>query len=270
MTSESNDLAVSDIERRFGVIEKKPANCVEHGKFASNIRSNSETASGCPECAAVIQRERDQEEQRAMYARIAEERLERKLGASLIPRRFQGKSFADYRAETQEQAKNLAACVDYAEHFQQHLADGRCVVMTGKPGTGKTHLAAAIAGYVMTNTGATAVYRTVGSILTHIKGSYDTRAEYTEAEAFAALIKPSLLIIDEVGATKPTEFELATLFAIINGRYEEQLPTIVISNIDAKKLGEVLGERSVDRLREGRGIGLVFEGVSERSKRAAQ
>ncbi|RMP16060.1 hypothetical protein ALQ26_03708 [Pseudomonas amygdali pv. lachrymans] len=72
-----------------------------------------------------------------------------------------------------------------------------------------------------------------------------------------------------MGATKPTEFELATLFAVINGRYEEQLPTIVISNIDAKELGAVLGDRSVDRLREGRGIGLVFEGASERSKRRA-
>lgn len=269
MTSEPKkiDLLVNDIERRFGVLSKAAAVCEKHGEYAAITRVRIDTPSGCPECATELQRERDQEEQRAMFARIAEERLERKLGASLIPRRFMGKTFSEYRAETDEQVRNLAACIDYAKHFAEHLEDGRCIVMTGKPGTGKTHLAAAIAGYVMINSGATAVYRTVGSILQHIKGSYDARAEYTEAEAFSALVKPSLLIIDEVGATKPTEFELATLFAIINGRYEEQLPTIVISNIDAKKLSEVLGERSVDRLREGRGIGLVFEGASERSKK---
>ncbi len=143
--------------------------------------------------------------------------------------------------------------------------------MTGTPGTGKTHLAAAIAGHVIASHNATAVYRTVGGLLQFIKGSYGPQAEYTEAEAFASLVEPSLLIIDEVGATKPTEFELATLFAVINGRYEAQLPTIVISNIDAKELGAVLGDRSVDRLREGRGIGLVFEGASARiSRRAAQ
>lgn len=263
------DLTINDIERRFGVIAKQLANCANHGEYASVIRKNVDRASGCPGCAEEAQQERDKAEQQATYARIVEQRLERKLGASLIPKRFMGKNFADFRAETVAQKANLAKCVEYANTFPQHLEDGRCIVMTGTPGTGKTHLAAAIAGHVIVNHNATAVYRTVGGLLQFIKGSYGDRAEYTESEAFASLVEPSLLIIDEVGATKPTEFELATLFAVINGRYEAQLPTIVISNIDAKELGAVLGDRSVDRLREGRGIGLVFEGASERSKRRA-
>jgi DNA replication protein DnaC len=271
MTSESPelDLEVNDLERRFGVLAKQAAVCKTHGAYAALIRKNAETASGCPTCAAEQRLRDDQEEQRAMYARIAEQRLERKLGASLIPRRFLGKNFADFRADTSDQKANLAKCVEYAENFPQHMEDGRCIVMTGTPGTGKTHLATAIAGFVIVNHKATAVYRTVGGILQFVKGSYGDKAEYTEAEAFASFVEPSLLIIDEVGATKPTEFELATLFAVINGRYEEQLPTIVISNIDAKELGTVLGDRSVDRLREGRGIGLVFEGASARSGRRA-
>ncbi|MCS3467113.1 DNA replication protein DnaC [Pseudomonas sp. JUb42] len=271
MTSEPKviNLDICDIERRFGVIAKQPAKCETHGEYASVIRKTSDTPSGCPECAAEAQALRDQAEQQAMYARMAEQRLERKLGASLIPKRFMGKRFADFHAATEGQKANLDKCVEYAEQFPQNLEDGRCIVMTGTPGTGKTHLATAIAGHIIVNHNATAVYRTVGGLLQFIKGSYGDRAEYSEAEAFASLVEPSLLIIDEVGATKPTEFELATLFAVINGRYEEQLPTIVISNIDAKELGAVLGDRSVDRLREGRGIGLVFEGASERSKRRA-
>lgn len=271
MTSESPsvDLTVNEIERRFGVVAKQAAECPHHGAYAAIIRKNAEAASGCPGCAADAQLRRDQAEQRELHARMAEERLERKLGASLIPRRFVGKTFEDYRAVSASQKANLATCIEYAENFKLHLVDGRCIVMTGTPGTGKTHLAAAIAGFVITQHKATAVYRTVGGLLQFIKGSYGDRAEYTEAEAFASLVEPSLLIIDEVGATKPTEFELATLFAVINGRYEEQLPTIVISNIDAKELGAVLGDRSVDRLREGRGIGLVFEGASARSGRRA-
>ena len=263
------DLTINDIERRFGVVGKQPAVCPAHGESASIIRKGIETASGCPACAAEAQQERDEAEQRAVYARSVEQRLERKLGASLIPKRFMGKNFADFRAETAGQKANLAKCVEYAETFPKHLEEGRCIVMTGTPGTGKTHLAAAIAGFVIVNHNATAVYRTVGGLLQFIKGSYGDRAEYTEAEAFASLVEPSLLIIDEVGATKPSDFELATLFAVINGRYEAQLPTIVVSNIDAKELGAVLGDRSVDRLREGRGIGLVFEGASARVSRRA-
>lgn len=271
MTSEPKkiDLDINIIEHRFGVIAKQSAECQKHGTYVAFIRKTSDTASGCPDCYSEAQVRRDQAEQQTMYARNAEERLERKLGASLIPKRFMGKNFDDYVAETPAQKANLSKCVEYAEQFPQHLEDGRCIVMTGTPGTGKTHLAAAIAGHVIVNHAATAVYRTVGGLLQYIKGSYGDRSEYTEAQAFASLVEPSLLIIDEVGATKPTEFELATLFAVINARYEEQLPTIVISNIDAKELGAVLGDRSVDRLREGRGIGLVFEGTSERSKRRA-
>ncbi|MBC2659786.1 ATP-binding protein [Pseudomonas sp. MSSRFD41] len=265
MTSNPLNLEVCDIERRLGVIAKQPGNCDKHGQFAVIIRKQGQ--SGCPDCAQEARDAQELIDQQATQERIAASRLERKLGASLIPRRFMDKTFANYRAETDNQRHNLARCKQYAEQFRQHRADGRCIVMTGTPGTGKTHLAAATAGAIMLRTGMTAVYRTVAGMLQYIKGSYGNNAEYTEAQAFASLVEPDLLIIDEVGATKPSEFELATLFNVINGRYEDQRPTIVISNLDFDRLGEVLGDRSVDRLREGRGIGLVFKGESERLRK---
>ncbi|WP_280042001.1 ATP-binding protein [Pseudomonas sp. Hg5Tf] len=267
MISKAVDLAVNDIERRLGVIAKQAGQCEKHGEFAVIIRKNGQ--SGCPACAQEARDVQEHADKQAEWERGAAVRLERKLGSALIPRRFQGKTFSNYRAETETQQRNLSRCREYAEQFARHRDDGRCIVMTGTPGTGKTHLAAAIAAHVAMYTSMTAVYRTVSSLLQFVKGSYGEKATYTEAQAFASLVEPDLLILDEVGATKPSEYELATLFNVINGRYEDQRPTIVISNLDHARLGEVLGERSVDRLREGRGIGLVFDGGSHRLRKEA-
>lgn len=264
MRSEAINLTADPLEARFGVVSKQLANCAEHGDYAAITIKRSTTASGCPACAEIRQRASDLEAQSALTAKIASDRLQAKLGNALIPRRFADKTFEQYIAKTPQQQKALATCREYAENFDAHHAAGRCLLLLGKPGTGKTHLASAIACAVIRSGRFTAVYRTVGGILQYVKGSYGNHAEYTEADAFTSLTKPGLLIIDEVGATKPTEFEQATLFAIINGRYEDQRPTIVVSNLMPAELPPVLGERSVDRLREGGGIALVFDWQSAR------
>lgn len=265
MTSSALNLDVCDLERRFGIVSKHPAKCEIHGEYAAIITKNHSEPSGCPTCAEDAQKLREQEERRAERERFAQERIQRRLGEALIPERFKDKSFDGYRAVTPGQRKNLNACVEYAEQFEENYKAGRCLLLLGTPGTGKTHLATAIAANIIRNCNAIAAYRTVTSILQYVKGSFDHRAEYTEAQAFAALIEPHLLIVDEVGATKPTEFELATMFTVINGRYEKLRPTVIISNLMPNELPDALGARCVDRLRENGGIALVFDWASARA-----
>ncbi|PWG68497.1 ATP-binding protein, partial [Enterobacter mori] len=69
-----------------------------------------------------------------------------------------------------------------------------------------------------------------------------------------------------VSKEQPSDFELTTLFAIINGRYEQMRPTVVISNLDAEQLPVAMGERCVDRLREGNLIVVPFDWESHRGK----
>ncbi|WP_447801208.1 ATP-binding protein [Pseudomonas kilonensis] len=247
----------------------QPAQCETHGAYEQKIFPllGKELKSGCPECGREV-REKAEASERANKAMEQRMAMERKLGAALIPKRFAGKTFDQYVANTQEQRKALNTCRRYAAEFVKIAETGRCLLLLGKPGTGKTHLSVAIANEIMATTTATAVYRTLGAVLQAIRATYDHNSDQSESQILSSLISPSLLILDEIGVSKekPSDFELTTLFAIINGRYEEMRPTIIVSNLDGQALPGAIGERCIDRLREGGVIVIPFEWESQRGK----
>lgn len=239
--------------------------CGEHGEFEGTVSYilGRQFKSACPECMRIRQEEEDKRT-REQEAMLRQYRIAQQLGAAAIPSRFTDRSLDGYEATTERKQKALASCREYAENFDKHHRDGRCLMLMGLPGTGKTHLACGIANYLIRQRGRTAVYRTVGGMLIDLKSSYDRQSEHSESQVMDGLTKPDLLVLDEIGATKPTEFEMATLFAVINARYEQQLPTLIVSNLAPKELHTAIGERCVDRLREGGGIVVGFDWESKR------
>lgn len=258
----------SDQQNDDGSFEVE-SHCDVHGDYQCKVMKilGKEFRQGCSECNRIRNEEAAAQE---LASKAFQERYEMsvKLGSAMIPKRFQGKTFESYEADIDAQKAALAKCIDYAENFQEHKRAGRCMLLLGKPGTGKTHLAIAIANYIMTNTRDTAVYRTLGGALQDIRESYDGQSQTNEAWILKGLITPSLLVLDEIGASKekPSDFELTTLFSIINGRYERELPTVIVSNLGPKELAASIGERSADRLREGGVIVLPFTWESQRGK----
>ena len=247
----------------------QPAECEKHGKFDQKVTVilGRELRGGCPEClrAIAIEREESAKAEKAYELRLS---LARKLGDALIPKRFLNRTLDNYQVEHDEQRRALKFCRHYVATFDQIREVGRCMVLIGKPGTGKTHLGVAMANELLHKTPRTAVYRTVGAALQAIKATFDRKSERSESDILASLINPDLLVLDEIGVSKeqPSDFELTTLFAIINGRYEREAPTVIISNLGAGELGRAMGDRCVDRLREGGLIVVPFEWESQRGK----
>ena len=190
-----------------------------------------------------------------------------------IGKRFAGMTFADYRADTEQQIHALEACKRFAGNFTRVLELGSNIVMLGTTGTGKTMLAACTLMDVI-RAGYTGRYHTVQTLIREIRSSWDKESKSSERETLAQLAGYDLLVVDEVGVQYGTDAEKVALFELINARYEAMKPTIVISNLTLKTqdgahgvtIHDALGDRVVDRLRQNSAV-IPFAWSSWRGKK---
>ena len=103
--------------------------------------------------------------------------------------------------------------------------------------------------HVIQHHGEVGLYTTAARMFRRIKDTYKL-GEETESQAIQAFASPSLLVLDEIGVSFGSDSELNYLFDIMNERYEQCLPTIIVSNVQPGELGQWVGDRVVDRLRE--------------------
>jgi DNA replication protein DnaC len=237
--------------------------CDQHGEYEARVLrfGSRDIITDCPTCqkAQEAERERAEREQREAAHRA------HVIGRIGIPKRFEAATLASYQPATERAERVHAACRRYVDSWPERLANGSSLILSGGVGTGKTHLACAIAKAVASHHEAHAAYMTVAQAVRRIRATYGADARETEQEAFDRLSALDLLILDEVGIQSGSNHEHATLFEIVNRRYESVLPTIVISNLGVKELAAAIGERLVDRLREN-GAVLTFAWDSHRGK----
>jgi DNA replication protein DnaC len=248
-------------------IERRAAHCDQHGAFESVhiIRGHWTTCPACIEANYEAERRRMEEEQRGKRLRS----WERRIGCAGIPERFHDRTFASYVVTTHEQQQALAVCEHYAQRFNEIGIKGASMLMCGRPGTGKTHLAVAIGLYVMAHFHSTVLFTTALRMLRRVKETYSRDSARSEAEAIAELVYPDLLIVDEVGVQFGSETERHIFFDVLNERYEKRKPAIFLSNKDIDGVKAFLGERVYDRLREDGSEYVSFTWDSYRGKEGA-
>ena len=152
---------------------------------------------------------------------------------------LENKSFSSFQTDTPAQAKALEA----AQHFAQTLQGW--LVLVGGVGTGKTHLAAAIANDVLDQGEHTAMFSVAPDLLDHLRATFDPTKGIDYDERFNDIRNSFLLVLDDLGTENATPWAREKLYQIINHRYNEGLPTVITTNqieggIDDRILSRIL------------------------------
>ena len=169
----------------------------------------------------------------------------RLFAAAHIPSRYERCSFANYHPApgngTQLQAFSYAFRL-----VDEYPALARGLLFTGPVGTGKTHLSAAILRGLIEK-GVPCLFYEFGALLKEIQNSYDSVSQTSELKVLAPVCETEVLVLDELGASKPTDWARDTMMQIVGTRYNERRLTIFTTNYGDER-GQPAEETLEDRI----------------------
>ena len=155
----------------------------------------------------------------------------RRLAEARIPRRYQHCDLANYTAYNEKLTKALQHATRLAEGFP---VVERGLLLLGPPGVGKTHLAVAILRQVITARGARGIFYDTRDLLRMIRSTYDQTNQVAEIDVLRPVIEADMLVLDDLGAEKTSEWVEETLNLIVNARYSARRTTVFTSNYEEK------------------------------------
>lgn len=197
-----------------------------------------------------------------------------------IPPRLRGARLENYKAATTEQERALKRCSDYSANAIENIKIGKGLFLHGGVGTGKTHLAVATAydaicrypdkfskrpgfdDYDPGKNGYRFSFIPVVDLLDAIRDSYSGKKNDIIHRAKA----DELIVLDDIGAEKPTDWVEERLYALIDLRYRMQRSTIYTTNCTVAQLEAQIGARAISRIIEMTD-GIKFDGPDYRRKK---
>jgi DNA replication protein DnaC len=179
---------------------------------------------------------------------------QQRLADANIPKRYQHCTIANFTAYNESLERAAAQAGRLADAFPVLT---RGLFLEGQPGVGKTHLAVAILKQVIQTRGARGLFYDTRDLLRVIRSTYDPSIRTTEVEILRPVMTADLLVLDDLGAEKTSEWVEETMNLIVNTRYNERRVTIFTSNYpdipddtDPNSLLFRIGSRMRSRLHE--------------------
>jgi DNA replication protein DnaC len=196
-------------------------------------------------CTPECEQRNDQREWELMRRDARVKMLRQRSGLS---KRMKGYTLTGFEPYVSPAAARAMEKVEtYLKNWEQNREEGRGLYFCGGTGTGKTHLAVAVMNEVIARKRVPSLFVTVPELLDNLRGTYNNPGRDLD-EWMDAVKNAELLVLDDLGSERPTEWVQERLFVIVNHRYREALPTIFTSNIGPEKLPAQLGERTASRI----------------------
>jgi len=196
------------------------------------------------------------------------EREERRLAAALIPERYRQYTLDGFQPAFRGADASLSRALLTARKFvEAYPVDtaGKGLLFTGSIGVGKTHLAVGVLRRLVVERGVHGLFCDYRELLKSIQNSYNPQVQTTELELLQPVFAAEVLVLDDLGAQKPSEWMWDTVALILNTRYNDKLTTIITTNFPNEQAGagfkadpegkkpakseDTLGDRIGDRMR---------------------
>jgi DNA replication protein DnaC len=166
---------------------------------------------------------------------------QRLFQAARIPRRYEHCFLANFEADHGDLSK-WRAKGEAGRLIEVYPAiaetDGTGLIFIGPVGVGKTHLAVAILRELIERYSVRGLFYQFGALLKEIQNSYNPVSQNSELKVLEPVFDADILVLDELGASKPTDWVRDTMMQIINTRYNDKRLTIFTTNYSDVRVTE--------------------------------
>ena len=192
---------------------------------AMNKKKNS--PSNCPRCNGSGWEPAGEGKGVRRCVCLQSDRLERLLADARIPKRYEHCDLESYLPSNTSQKKAKKFIQAFLDKYP-FLDIG--LLIQGTCGVGKTHLAVALLKGIITEKGDGCLFYDFRDLLREIQASWNAVSQTSELEILRPVLEAKVLVLDELGANKPTDWVRDTIAHIINCRYNDKKLTIFTSN----------------------------------------